>query len=226
MSESVDDYLKALYQLGEEPHPATPRAVATGELALALGVSPASASAMMKRLAAAPEALVLHTAHGGARLSPGGRRHALRVLRRHRLLEAFLHLHLGYAWDEVHEEADRLEHAVSDRFCEALAQFLGRPTQDPHGEPIPEADGTLGVALERALSELPVEAEARVRRVTTRDASLLRYLRERGLLPGARVRLSSRDPFGGSLRLVVEGRTVELGPEAAVALFLERGEDA
>ncbi len=224
MSESVDDYLKALYQLGEEPTPTRPRPVGTGELALALGVSPASASAMMKRLAAATPALVLHASHSGARLSEAGRQHALRVLRRHRLLESFLHRHLGYGWDDVHAEADRLEHAVSERFCEALAQFLGHPAEDPHGEPIPAADGSLGKVAEHALAELPMGGKARIRRVTTRDAALLRYLEDRGLVPGARLQLLLREPYGGSLQLLVEGRAVDVGPAAAAAVFVHMGE--
>lgn len=222
MSESVDDYLKALYQLGEEPHPAAPRAVGTGELAVALGVSAASASAMMKRLAAAEQPLVMHARHGGARLSEAGRRHALAVLRRHRLLESFLHRHLGYGWDEVHAEADRLEHAVSERFCEALARFLDSPRTDPHGEPIPAADGSLPNREEQILGTVPSGVDFVVLRVTSRDAHLLSYLGARGLVPGARVRVQGSEPFGGSLRLLVGGRRIMVGPEVASAVFVSK----
>jgi len=216
----VDDYLKALYQLGEEPTPSHPRAVGTGELALALGVSAASASAMMKRLSTVENPLVLHAPHGGARLSPAGRRHALAVLRRHRLLETFLHRHLGYGWAEVHAEADRLEHAVSERFCAALDTFLGNPDTDPHGEPIPQPDGSLSAVAEAALAELATGTEARVLRVTSRDAELLTYLGARGIVPGALLRMQGREPFGGSLRLLVEGKRVMVGPEVSSAVFI------
>ncbi len=228
MTEAVDDYLKALYQLGEEPHPALPRRVATGELALALGVSGPSVCSMLKRLSALEPPLVDSARHGGARLTPAGRLHALRVLRRHRLLETFLQRELGYAWDEVHEEADRLEHVVSERFCEALARRLGGPATDPHGEPIPAPDGSLESPRELPLSLLAEGVPARVGRVTCRDGELLRYLAARGLQPGARLVLLAREPFGGSLKLRVEETVTELGPAAGAVVFLALpdGEDA
>lgn len=227
MTEAIDDYLKALYQLGEEPHPAAPRRVATGELAQALGVSAPSVCSMLKRLAALDPPLVDSERHGGARLTGEGRRHALRVLRRHRLLETFLQRELGYAWDEVHEEADRLEHVVSERFCEALARRLGGPETDPHGEPIPAADGSLAPVEERPLAELPAGSTARVRRVTSREPQLLRYLAERGVRPGAELRVVAREPYGGSLKLLVEGLESEVGPGAGHVVFVEwPGEEA
>jgi len=225
MTEAVDDYLKALYQLGEEPNPAAPRRVATGELAQALGVSAPSVCSMLKRLAALDPPLAESERHGGARLTEEGRRHALRVLRRHRLLETFLQRELGYAWDEVHEEADRLEHVVSERFCEALAHKLGGPLTDPHGEPIPAADGSLAAAAEAPLAELPAGRVARVRRVTCREPQLLRYLAERGVRPGAELRVVAREPYGGSLKLVVEGLESEVGPGAGHVVFMEMPED-
>lgn len=228
MTEAVDDTLKALYQLGEEPDPAHPRRVATGELAEALGVSAPTVCSMLKRLAALDPPLAESERHGGARLTEAGRRLALGVLRRHRLLETFLQRELGYAWDEVHEEADRLEHAVSERFCEALSLWLGGPSTDPHGEPIPASDGSLEAPRERPLARLPEGGEARILRVTCRDAELLRYLAARGIQPGATVRRLGHEPYGGSLRLAVDGSEVELGPLACGGVYLElpSGEEA
>jgi DtxR family Mn-dependent transcriptional regulator len=175
---------------------------------------------MLKRLAAGDEPLVDVERHGGARLTETGRRHALAVLRRHRLLETFLQRELGYAWDEVHEEADRLEHAVSDRFCEALALHLGGPETDPHGEPIPAADGSLATLREIPLSQLAPGLVVHVSRVTCRDRDLLRYLAARGLQPGVRLEVLAREPFGGSLKLRVAEVETELGPAAGAVVFL------
>ncbi len=221
MSEAIDDYLKAIYQLSEEDSPAGPRRISTGELAVRLGISAASVSGMLKRLSGRKPRLLDYGPHEGVRLSPAGRSHALKVLRRHRVIELFLHEKLGFRWDEVHEEADRLEHAASDEFTDRLARFLGSPETDPHGELIPNADGTLPARSEVALLELPLKTERQILRVTSPDPSELRYLAERGIVPGARILIVSRDPFGGSWKVQVEGAGQEIGPIVTSRIFVE-----
>jgi DtxR family Mn-dependent transcriptional regulator len=221
MSEAIDDYLKAIYQLSEEDSPAGPRRISTGELAVRLGISAASVSGMLKRLSVRKPRLLDYGPHEGVRLSPAGRSHALKVLRRHRVIELFLHEKLGFSWDEVHEQADRLEHAASDEFTDRLASFLGSPETDPHGELIPNADGTLPVRSEIALQELPLQAERGILRVTSPNPDELRYLADRGIVPGAKIQIESRDPFGGSWKVLVEGILQEVGPILTSRIFVE-----
>lgn len=224
MSESHDDYLKALFKLSEEDSPAGPRRVGTGELARELGLSTGSVSGMLKRLASAQPRLVRYGAHEGAMLTAGGRRHALRVLRRHRLIEQFLEQELGYTWDEVHEEADRLEHAVSDLFTERLSALLGHPVTDPHGELIPTPEGDMPARSERRLADLKPGHAGRVLRVTCVDAAQFLYLGSRGIRPGVELQLQEQEPFGGSYKLRCGKRLIELGPEMAARVYLEDGQ--
>jgi DtxR family Mn-dependent transcriptional regulator len=172
----VGDYLKAIWEVAGSD------AASTKDVAYRLSISSASVTNMFARLQ--EMGLVEYERYRGASLSEAGREEALRLVRRHRLIETFLLEHLGYSWQEVHEEAERLEHAVSDEFTERLAEFLGHPDYDPHGDPIPAADGTLEPDDSFPLAAAAVGQRVRVSRVDHRDAAVLAYLGERGLVPG------------------------------------------
>ena len=182
LTTSEEDYLKALYLLTEWED----TEVSTGALADQLGLTPASATPMVQKLAA--KSLVHHVPRGAITLSETGRREALRMVRRHRLLETFLRDELGYGWDEVHDEAEALEHTVTDRFIDALDQRLGRPQRDPHGDAIPAADGTLPASRAVRLDRFTGGA-AIVDRISDEDPDFLRRARDRGLVPGAAIAL-------------------------------------
>jgi DtxR family Mn-dependent transcriptional regulator len=202
LTPAVEDYLKAIYELDEEMSGAP---AGTAALADKLGVTRASVTGMLKKLAAGPERLISYTRYRGARLTPKGRAAALEVVRHHRLLEAYLTSALGFSWDEVHAEADHLEHVISEDLEDRIAAYLGNPTSDPHGAPIPHRDGTLPTRREVRLSELEAGAEAVIARVSDRDPELLRYLDQLGLTPSARLRLEERGPFDGPLHIEIVG---------------------
>ncbi|MFC6592087.1 metal-dependent transcriptional regulator [Deinococcus lacus] len=183
-SPATEDYLKHLYLLGSAGAAAAPK-VTTQALADALGVAPASATGMLRKLA--DQGLVAHSPYRGARLTPEGERAALEVLRHHRLLELFLHRALGVPLDEVHEEAEALEHALSERLEARIAAWLNDPTHDPHGDPIPSLGGELPARAEQGLSLIEPGRRARIARVPDRDAEQLRALVECGLKPEAEV---------------------------------------
>jgi len=190
--EGAQNYAKAIYHLqgGGDV------AVNTGEIAERVGVSPASASAMVRRMA--EDGLVEHTPYHGVRLTERGRNLALEVMRHHRLIEAFL-AHLGMPWDQVHEEAERLEHVISEQLEELIARFLGEPTRDPHGDPIPSADLEIEEPDTRRLSDMQPGDEGTFVRVSDADSAMLRYLAELEVSPGDSVRVLDRQPFGGPL---------------------------
>ena len=215
LTHSAEDYLKAIYRLTAGGEPAT-----TSELATTLDLAPASVSGMLRRLA--DQGLVEHQPYRGVTLSREGRRIALRMVRRHRLIEAYLVAHLGYSWDTVHAEAERLEHAVSDTLIERMAQVLGDPLEDPHGDPIPGPDGSLAELVYVPLSDLEVGETAEIRRVDTSDAERLRYLGAEGLTPGTRIRVSARGPFGGPITVSLGRRDHLLGHELASQLLCAR----
>lgn len=194
LTRSVEDYLKAIYQLSERGEPA-----ATTALADTLALSAPSVSGMLKRLA--EMGLVNHEPYRGATLSRHGMREALRIVRRHRLIETYLVARLGYTWDTVHDEAERLEHAASDDLVERLAEALGNPAFDPHGDPIPGADGTLTERETVALRDVPDGTVVRLARVDTDDGERLRWLAGEGLVPGTIVTVVSRQPFEGPLTI-------------------------
>lgn len=212
LSPQVQDYLKTIYALEREG------GATTTALAEALGLRPASVTGMLKKLAAMK--LIRHVPYRGARLTPRGEQLALEVVRHHRLIELFLIEALGYGWDEVHDEADRLEHVISEDFEDRLAARLGHPRLDPHGDPIPAKDGTLVVTREMRLEALPVGEAATVVRVDDRDPARLRYAAELGLVPSARVTLLRSDPYGGSLRLRIGRQERSVGPELARWVFI------
>jgi DtxR family Mn-dependent transcriptional regulator len=199
-SQSIEDYLKAIYDLthGENP-------ISTNQIAAQLNVAPASVTSMLKKLASQEPPLVHYVRHYGVNLTASGREIALRTIRRHRLLEQFLMEYLGYTWDEIHEEAERLEHAISARFEQRLADRLGQPNFDPHGDPIPSADLSLPKSRVMPLNQLQVGHTAVVRRVHTSDSGLLRYLGERGIRPDATVIMIEQGTYDHTLHIQVTG---------------------
>ena len=209
-SEAIDDYLKAIYQLAREKDRAS-----TAALAEKLAVTPASVTGMLKKLAEAEPPWIQYQKHHGARLTHRGRARALEVIRHHRLIELFLHTVLGYSWDEVHAEAERLEHAISETFEERIAAVLGDPEFDPHGHPIPRRDGTLPRRFDSSLAQMEPGTEAVVSRVSDHDSAMLQYLASVGVRPGVRLHLVERGPFDGPLMLRV-------GDDATVHAFGQR----
>jgi DtxR family Mn-dependent transcriptional regulator len=198
-SRSTEDYLKAIYELESED-----RAAQTSAIAEALDVAPPSVSGMVKRLS--ESGLLEHVPYRGVQLTRAGRRAALRMMRRHRILETYLTSKLGYDWDSVHEEAERLEHAVSDELVERMAMALGYPQYDPHGAPIPTKDGEIEEPADLLLlSEVPVGQVAELRMVSDRDPDLLRYVASLGLRVGVVFEVIGRQPFRGptAIRLAV-----------------------
>ena len=217
LSGPVEDYLKAIYDLERVGAPASTNAIADR-----LAISPASVSGMMRRLA--EQRLITHEPYRGVRLTGAGRKAALRTLRRHRILECYLTEVLGYEWDGVHDEAERLEHAASDALIERMAVALGNPTQDPHGAPIPTRDGRVEEARLHTLAGVVAGEQVRVRRVQDEDAERLRYLAELGIRPGALVRILDRAPYDGPITLWVgesAGTTRAMGVGLAAEVFVE-----
>ncbi len=214
ITRSVEDYLKTIYHLSLHGNPA-----GTSDIAHALELSPPSVSGMVKRLA--EQGLVQHAPYKGVELTGPGRRLALRMVRRHRLIESYLVEFLNYDWDTVHEEAERLEHAVSDTLIERMASALGDPLVDPHGDPIPTADGTILELVFTPLPEVAVGETVEVRRVDVRDAERLRYLASLGLKPGARVAVTDRQPFNGPITIRTDSRDHILGYELALSLLCD-----
>ncbi|HJQ21963.1 MAG TPA: metal-dependent transcriptional regulator [Gemmatimonadaceae bacterium] len=209
----VEDYLKAIYELERSGEPAE-----TNAIARILRIAPASVSGMMRRLAG--QQLITHAPYRGARLTPAGRRAALRTIRRHRVIEAYLTSALGYSWDRVHDEAERLEHAASDELIDRMAAAIGEPATDPHGAPIPTRDGTLREQTLTSLLDVQAGEQARVERVADDDAKLLRYLAELGIVPGASIRVIAREPFGGPIAVRLPSGTKTVGPALAAQVLV------
>lgn len=216
-SPAVQDYLKAIFQLAEDA--GGDEAITTSQVADALSVTTASASNMLKRLDAL--GYVTQVKRQGAALTDLGRRAALEVVRHHRILETYLATRLGLSWDEVHAEAEILEHHVSPGLAERMAEIMGHPEHDPHGHPIPSAAGVVPLPSGRPLSELAEGERATVSSVDDRDDELLRFLAERGLVPGAVLEVVELAPFGGPLSLRVgAGVPVQVPPVAARAVLV------
>lgn len=212
LTRSVEDYLKTIYHLSLKGAPA-----GTSDIAHALELSPPSVSGMVKRLA--EQGLLQHARYKGVELTEAGRKLALRMVRRHRVLETYLVEFLGYDWDTVHEEAERLEHAVSDPLIERMAAALGHPQVDPHGDPIPQADGSI---VERAFTALPdvaLGAAVTIQRVDASNADRLRYLATLGLKPGTRLTVIDRQPFNGPITIRTSTGDQVIGQELATALL-------
>jgi DtxR family Mn-dependent transcriptional regulator len=214
----VEDYLKAVFNLTERGE-----AASTSALADALEVQPASVTGMIKRLA--ESGLLEHLPYRGVRLTDRGSREALRVIRRHRILETYLAERLGYSWDDVHDEAERLEHAASDELIERMATSLADPSHDPHGAPIPTSAGEIEATDYATLADLQPGDEVDIRAVQDEDAERLRYMEARGLKPGVRVWIEERAPFDGPLTVRVgapDGPTQALGQDLARRIFVNR----
>lgn len=218
LSQSIQDYLKHIYDLSADGAPAN-----TTDLAARLGIAPASVTGMIQRLSKAKPPLVYYHKHQGVTLTDVGKRAALEVIRHHRLLESWLVQTLGYSWDEVHEEAERLEHVISEEMEARIAAVLGHPSRDPHGDLIPSADLTLPSDDTRPLASLRTDEAATVKRVADDDPALLRHLREIGIVPEAMITVKDYSKFDGNLTIHVEGQrsNVILGTAITNQIFVE-----
>jgi DtxR family transcriptional regulator, Mn-dependent transcriptional regulator len=211
LTPAVEDYVKAIYLLQTEGTGAT-----TTALAERLGVRPGSVSGMVRKLVKL--GLARHEPYYVVELTPAGRRVALEVIRHHRLLELYLVESLGMGWDEVHDEAEILEHVLSDELEELIAAKLGHPTTDPHGDPIPSPDLAIARDESRSLYELEPGDAGTFVRVSDADPAMLRFLAEHGIVPGTRLRLLERQPFEGPLTVKLNGRQAILGVVLARAM--------
>jgi DtxR family Mn-dependent transcriptional regulator len=214
LSESIQDYLKTIYELRHENERAT-----TNALAARLNVAAASVTGMLKKLAEMK--LVIYEPYQGASLTPAGEKIALEVIRHHRLLELYLTEAMGFSWDRVHAEADRLEHAISDEFADRISTMLGDPKVDPHGDPIPTKDGAIATSSRETLSGTPNGRTVRIERIRDEDPSLLRQVAELGLMPGTIVTVS-RPGDGGDVVTVTtaDGTAQSIGAEIGQSVFV------
>ena len=213
LSHQVEDYLKTIYLLQQRTGGAS-----TNAIAQALSVKPASVTGMLNKLAEMK--LARHTPYQGVTLTKAGEKIALEVIRHHRLIELFLIEALGYSWDEVHVEADRLEHVISEDFEERVAARLGYPQSDPHGDPIPTKDGSLATIKQKRLIDLAHGQSAQIARITDTDPELLRYAAGLELRPQTRITLVDAEPFGGSLCVRVGKTEHAIGRELAANIFV------
>lgn len=213
---TIENYVKTVYQtcVGQGNLPA-----GTGQIANALGVSPGTVTSMLKTLS--ESGLAEYTPYEGVRLTDSGRNLALRVLRRHRLIELFLAQTLELSWDEVHEEAENMEHAVSDHLIDRIEKFLGYPTTDPHGDPIPRADGTIEVSHNRSLAETSVGESFRLVRVLDQSPEFLRYLSESGLSLGVEGDVAANRSEAGVVTVSVDGTQTTLAFDAAAKILVD-----
>ncbi len=214
-SRSTEDYLKTIYELEMEGSPAQTSAIAS-----ALEVAPPSVSGMVKRLS--ESGLLEHVPYRGVQLTSAGRQAALRMVRRHRILETYLTSKLGYDWDSVHEEAERLEHAVSDELIERMAMALGNPRYDPHGAPIPTNDGEVEERELIALADVRLGSVAELLMVRDRNPEMLRFLTSLGLRPGVVFQVVGRQPFRGPVTIRLTSGTTGKGHDEVVGNELAR----
>lgn len=217
-SESIGDFLKAVYRL-QQALPSPDDRVSTNALADVLNISAPSVTDMARRMVEA--ALVDYEKYKGVRLTAEGENFALKMIRRHRLIELYLVNELGYALHEVHEEAENLEHAVSDRFVEAVAHKLGHPERDPHGDPIPAPDGTMSQQELIALSDLPDHVLAVVSRFKSENADMVQHILDRGFELNAQVEVIARDPFEGPLTIRLAQQSRVVGHNVAASILVE-----
>jgi DtxR family Mn-dependent transcriptional regulator len=214
MNIAIEDYVKAIYAHTEwQDDPVTP-----SELAARLGLAASSVTEMVKKLAAS--GLVSHVPYGAVTLTHDGRMLALRMVRRHRLIETWLVEAFGYSWDEVHDEAEVLEHALSDRLLDAIADQLGHPVRDPHGDAIPAPDGTVVQPDAVKLASAADGQTGRVVRISDRNPELLRFLGDEGIGLDSIMQVIGRRPFGGALAVLVDGTEHDVGDEAASAIWV------
>ena len=217
-SSTVENYLKAIYT-GETHLAAGQKLVPMGQLAAGLGIAPGTATTMVKALA--ESGLVVYEPYNGVRLTNAGEKLAARVLRRHRLIELFLVQVMGMNWDEVHDDAEQMEHVVSDRLIERIDEMLGRPEFDPHGDPIPTADGQLAHRSLDTLLTCPLHTPVTVARVTDQDAAFLRFIESHNLKPGQTIEVEDRDEVSDSVRLKgTNDQRMTIGARAASKLLV------
>jgi DtxR family Mn-dependent transcriptional regulator len=217
-SSTVENYLKAIYQ-GQAALKDGARLVPMGQVASSLGVTPGTATTMVKALA--ESGLAEYEPYSGVRLSAAGERLAGLVLRRHRLVELFLVQVMGMRWDEVHDDAEQLEHVVSERLIEKIDEMLGRPTHDPHGDPIPDPEGTIAHRHLDSLLTCPLDTPLKVMRITDQDPAFLRFIEKNDLKPGQGVQVGNRDAAADAVWLVAHGRRIMIGARAASKLLVE-----
>ncbi|HET6567572.1 MAG TPA: metal-dependent transcriptional regulator [Rhodothermales bacterium] len=217
VSQAVEDYLKTIYKLQHEGP------VSTTEIARVMNVSSASVTNMMKRLAGM--GLLEHRSYRGVTLTPAGEKIALEIIRHHRLLELYLKEVMGYSWQKLHEEAEHLEHHISEEFEDKIEALLGYPTHDPHGDPIPTREGVIGEVATNPLSEIEPGHAVVVRRVSDTDPELLHYLEEIGLMPRTELEVLEKAPFEGPITLRIEGRERIVGHGVASCVFVSPPED-
>lgn len=215
---TVENYLKTTLLMGLKTGSDW---VTTGQLATAMAVAPGTVTAMLKTLA--ESGMADYRPYEGVRLTKEGRDVAMRMLRRHRLLELFLVKTLNLDWDQVHEEAENMEHAVSDQLVDRIDEFLGRPVVDPHGDPIPSADGAMRGNPERAitLASVPSGAKIRIVRVVDQDGDFLRFLKDSGFAIQKECQVVSNSPAAGIVTTEIDGRQITLGLPAAQQLLVE-----
>lgn len=214
-STSIQDYLKRIYELTEYG-----QAASTNDLARELNIKPASVTGMIQKLAAEKPALVEYQKHQGVTLTPAGKRAALEVIRHHRLIETWLVQTLGYSWDEVHEEAERLEHVISEDFERRIAAALGHPLRDPHGELIPTADLKMPLDETTPLSALRKDQSGKILCIKAADADLLRYLTQLGLTPNTYLEVIDHSTYDHNLTIMVNKKTHVLGLSITSKIFI------
>jgi len=213
LSQSVEDYLKVVYQLETEGPGAT-----TNNIAEMMEVSSASVTNMLKRLARLN--LIEHTSYKGAKLTEAGCKIALEILRHHRLLELYLKEIMGYGWDEVHEEAEKLEHHISEQFEDKIAELLNYPTHDPHGDPIPTKDGIMPKMALLPLTDASINNQYIIGRVRDQESELLRYFEKIGVIPGVQIRIIDKAPFNGPILVKLEDVEKTIGFNIAEQVYL------
>ncbi len=215
-TQSTQDYLKRIYELTKNGQPAS-----TNDLARELNIKPASVTGMIQKMAAEKPALVEYQKHQGVTLTTAGRKTALEVIRHHRLLEAWLVQTLGYSWDEVHEEAERLEHVISEDFERRIAAALGHPERDPHGEFIPTEDLRMPVDESAPLSSIRPNQVVVIQRVVSQDANLLRHLNELGMTPNVKIEITAYSAFDNNLTIKVGRKSHVLGLNITTKIFVK-----
>lgn len=213
-SQSVEDYLKAIYKLHNESN----EGVSTSKLAEEIGVANASVTNMVKRLS--KMGLVKYESYYGATLSASGEKIALEIIRHHRLIELYLKEMMGYSWDEVHEEAEKLEHHISEQFEDKIAEMLNDPKFDPHGDPIPTKEGHMPVIHSYPLSEFSQDNSCVICQVKDQNPELLRYLEKNNLIPGVKLKILEREPFDGPIKLQIENKSFTIGHNIAENIFV------
>lgn len=213
LSQSVEDYLKAIYLLEIDGVVAT-----TNNIAESLAVSSASVTNMFKKLAKLQ--LINHKSYRGAELTEAGEKIALEVIRHHRLLELYLKEMMGYSWDQVHDEAEKLEHHISEQFEDKIAELLNDPTHDPHGDPIPSKEGVVPEMASLAITDADENESYIIGRVRDQDPELLRFLEKSGIIPGVKVTILEKTPFDGPVKIKLEDKETTIGNSVAKDVFL------